>query len=523
MTAPDDHPDPLHRTADQDAVFDLLADPATHGIDGPVARIDTHGAAVFLAGGDAYKVKRAVRFPFMDYGTLEKRHEACLAEVAVNAPDAPGLYLGVTASPRDGTRLALRGQGEPVEYAVHMRRFDETATLDRIAARDGLDDATIEAVVDAVLASHARAPVRPGGPATDDLARYLDQNREAFAETADIFPADAAERLVDRARVEWTRLRPLLLERGNAGLVRRCHGDLHLRNIVLVDGRPVLFDAIEFSDAIATGDVLYDLAFLVMDLVERAFAPAANLVLQRYLDRSDPAMRDGLAAMPLFVSIRASIRAKVIAAGIGALPEAARAAARREALRYFDLAIDALAPSRPLLVAIGGRSGTGKSTLARALAPHVGRLPGAVRLSSDQLRKRLAGVPETEALAAASYTRAASERVYDALRAEARALLATGSSVIVDAVHLAAGERDAIAAVARAADARFVGLWLEAPLPDLVTRIEDRPKGASDATPEVARLQAGIDTGPMDWTVIDAASGRDAVLTAALAALGADR
>jgi predicted kinase len=284
----------------------------------------------------------------------------------------------------------------------------------------------------------------------------------------------------------------------------------------------VLFDAIEFSDAIATGDVLYDLAFLVMDLVERSFPEAANLVLQRYLDATGPAMRDGLAALPLFVSIRARSRATVIAAGIGALPEAAREPARREALRYFDLAIDALRPVQPVLVAIGGRSGTGKSTLARALAPHVGRLPGAIRLSSDRIRKHLAGVGETERLAAESYTRAASDRVYDALRSQALALLSTGSSVIVDAVHLAAEERDAVARLARAAGARFVGLWLEAPLPDLVRRIEERPKGASDATVDVARLQAGISTGSMDWTAVDAASKPDAVLAAALAALGAD-
>ena len=230
---------PAHVVADQSEVAAFLADPASHGIAGPVKRFETHGALVFLAGDDAYKLKRAVKFPFMDFSTPDKRRAACEAEVAVNRPNAPGLYLGVLPVTRsaDG-RLALGGAGEAVDWVVHMRRFDEERTLDRVAASDGLSDALIAGLVAAVLASHARAPVRPGGPAVRALARYLGENAEAFAESPELFPPERAAALSSAAASRLGELEPLLLARGRAGWVRRCHGDLHLRNLVLIDGEP---------------------------------------------------------------------------------------------------------------------------------------------------------------------------------------------------------------------------------------------------------------------------------------------
>ncbi|HUG63043.1 MAG TPA: AAA family ATPase [Methylomirabilota bacterium] len=510
---------PSHIVEDQSAVFTFLEDPATHGV--AVTRIDTHGAAVFLVGADAYKVKRAVRFPFMDFSTLEKRRRACQAEVEINGPGAPGIYLGVTCIARDGDRLVLDGDGEVADFAVHMRRFDETLTLDRVAAAGGLEPGVIRDLVAAVHASHARAPRRPGEPAAEALARYLDQNREAFAEQPDVFPAERADRLVRRSKAEWTRLRPLLMARGEAGYARRCHGDLHLRNIVLIDGRPTLFDAIEFDDGIATGDVLYDLAFLIMDLWERGLRQEAGAVLSRYLWSADPGMIGGLEALPLVLSIRATIRAKVVAAGLSHLVEAARPSVLDEVHRYFDLAEATLEPVAPVVVAVGGLSGTGKSTLAAEIAPFLGRIPGAVHLRSDVIRKRLAGVGETERLPSASYTPEATAAVYRALRSEAAAVLRTGASVIVDAVHARPDERDAVAAVAADAGVRFVGIWLAAPLAVLTGRVAARRDDASDATPEVVRGQAARETGRMDWATIDAAGARADVLAAARSLLDA--
>jgi aminoglycoside phosphotransferase family enzyme len=268
---------------DQKPVLSLLSDPATFG-GAEVRCIDTHAASVFLAGDRALKIKRAVRFPFLDYSTLEKRKAACAAEIEVNKPFAPQLYSGIAAITRepDG-KLMLGGQGTPVEWAVEMRRFDETRTLDRLADEGKIDAALADRLARGGAAAHARAPVVNARPWLIALDRYVDQNDAAFREDPDLFPPSAAERLTCTSRAALARISPLLVARGERGLVRRCHGDLHLGNVALIDGEPVVFDAIEFDPVIASGDVLYDLAFLIMDLIERGFSAAANTVLNRYL------------------------------------------------------------------------------------------------------------------------------------------------------------------------------------------------------------------------------------------------
>ncbi len=382
-----------HVVADQSEVLALLADPRTHELSTQPVRIDTHGAVVFLAGDNAYKVKRAVSFPFMDLSTLAKRKAACEAEIAVNAADAPAIYLGAVPVTRGENGLELGGSGEAVEWVVHMRRFDERRTLDHIAERGGLSPTLLAKLVRAILVSYARAPLRKGAPAAESLRRYLQQNKDAFGESAELFPKERVEALTARSEDMLKRHWELLLERGRTGYVRRCHGDLHLRNIVLLGDEPTLFDAVEFDDAIATGDVLYDLSFLLMDLWERGLKSEANLVLNRYLWGSDEAQIPGLAALPLFLSVRAAIRAKVVAASLPHLSGKERETRAAEARQYFEAAEYFLEPQAPRVVAIGGLSGTGKTTLAAAIAPHLGRPPGAIHLRSDIERKLLAGVP----------------------------------------------------------------------------------------------------------------------------------
>ena len=199
-----------------------------------------------------------------------------------------------------------------------MHRFDEEATLDRLAERGRIDTALIEALARAVAAAHARAPVVEAPPWIAALGDYIEQNDRALREQADLFDPSAVAALTARSRAALARIRPLLLTRGAEGLVRRGHGDLHLGNIALIDGRPVPFDALEFDPLVASGDVLYDLAFLLMDLVERKLPEAANLVLNVYLGATrHPTDLDALAALPLFMSLRAAIRAKVTAARLG--------------------------------------------------------------------------------------------------------------------------------------------------------------------------------------------------------------
>ncbi|QTL05459.1 AAA family ATPase [Aquabacter sp. L1I39] len=505
-----------HVVEDQSAVFHFLADPASHGLAEPVRRIDTHGAAVFLAGPYAYKVKRAVAFPFMDFSTLARRKAACGREVAINGANAPGLYLDVVPITRGPAGLALGGTGAPVDYAVRMRRFDEGLTLDKVA-QAGLSPDLCARLASRVAAAHQRAQVRPDFPSAAHLARIAQQNADDFRADPALFPPAEAAALDAATQDALKRGADLLAARAGAGFVRRCHGDLHLRNIVLLDGVPTLFDAIEFNDDLATCDLLYDFAFLLMDLWERGLHGPANLVLNRYLWAQDAdAHYEGLALLPLFLSLRAGIRAKVEAAGLGHLPPDERDAARARSLRQFRAAQAFLAPSPLRLVAVGGLSGTGKSTLAAALAPQLGRAPGAVVLRSDITRKALAGVGETDRLPADAYKPGTSEAVYEVIRRRAGLALAAGQCALLDAVHARPHERAAAAALAQQHCAGFTGLWLEAPVAELEKRVEARRGDASDATADVVRTQSGYETGPMDWHRLDSSGDRAALTARAL-------
>ncbi|MBI4275275.1 MAG: AAA family ATPase [Rhizobiales bacterium] len=504
----------------QDTVFDLLANPATHG-GAKVSRIDTHAASVFLAGDKAYKVKRAVRFPFLDYSSLEKRKAACEAELEVNRPFAPDIYRRVVPIIRQAdSRLAIDGHGEPVEWAVEMRRFDENLTLDHLADAGKIDLALADALGRAVAAAHDVAPVIAAEPWIAALASYLDQNEIAFTEMPDLFLRAEAEPLIRASRQELERLRPRLCERGAHGLIRRVHGDLHLGNIVLLDGRPVLFDAIEFNRLIASGDVLYDLGFLLMDLAERGLMMPANIVLNRYLvETRRMEDLDALTTLPLFMSLRAAIRAKVTAARLEHTDASSRDGIQRAARTYFRLAQELIAPPRATLIAVGGLSGTGKSVLARALASDVAPVPGAVVLRSDVERKILFGRAETEKLPTDAYAPAITEKIYLALVEKARRIVAAGHSAVVDAVFAQPVERAAIAKIAQAAGVRFHGLFLTADLTTRITRVGVREKDASDADAAIARQQEKYELGTMDWARVDASGTPETTLAHAKAAL----
>ncbi|POF34615.1 bifunctional aminoglycoside phosphotransferase/ATP-binding protein [Roseibium marinum] len=511
----------------QDEVLKFLEDlpsddPGDPGRGG-TKRIDTHANIVFLTGSKAYKVKREVRFPFLDYSTLALREEACRAEITCNKDNAPQIYLRALpiTLEADG-RLALDGAGEPVEWAVEMNRFDRRNELDVMAEKapftDDLSDSLAQMMVDA----HETAPVRGGGGFHDELASYVEQNEVAFHEFPELFATEDVRHLSETSRSVLSSLRELIVKRGEQGLVRRCHGDAHLRNIVLIDARPVLFDAVEFSDAIATGDVLYDLAFLLMDLWERGQHRSANRIFNRYLDKSRlDDHPEGLAALPFYLMMRAAIRSKIAASSALSQQDPKQRETQQEQARtYFKYALSFLEPSVPHLVAIGGLSGTGKTTLAYSLAPGIGHAPGARVLRTDVMRKRLLNIPETEKAPEEAYTQEASDRVYQALDETIRAVLAAGHCAIYDAVFAEEDERTRIEAIARHVEAGFTGLWLIAPAATLKERVAARAGDASDATTDVIDKQLGYDLGQLTWTGIDADGGMDDTTQFARASLG---
>jgi aminoglycoside phosphotransferase family enzyme/predicted kinase len=484
----------------QERVFAFLDDPAAHP---HVHRIDTHAASVFLEGDRALKIKRAIRFPFLDYSTLEKRKAACEEEIRINHPFAPQVYHRVAAITQnaDGS-LDIDGNGRPVEYAVEMTRFDERQTIDHLAAAGPLDPDLVDGMAAAIAASHEAASPVPAEPWIDSIPGIIEGNAAAFRDAA-CFSAGDVEYLRQASHSAFARIRGALEQRGRQGYVRRCHGDLHLANIVLIGRKPVLFDAIEFDATMASTDVLYDLAFPLMDFARYGRQAAANALLNRYLALTASENLDALATLPLFLSLRAAIRAHVL---IARLDRNARDSdgIMQSARAYFELARQTIVPPAPVLIAIGGLSGTGKSALARALAPAVLPQPGAVVLRSDVLRKQLFQVGETDRLPESGYRPEITEQIYEILVQRAVRALAQGHSAVADAVFARESERAAAQDAARKHNIRFVGLFLVADLATRKSRVGRREKDASDATPDIAGLQESYKIGAMDWTVIDA-------------------
>ena len=470
----------------------------------PAKRIDTHGAVVFLTDARAYKLKRAVKFPYMDFSTGERRGAMCAAEIAVNRRLAPDVYLGVAAIRRDPQGALTLGEvgedagGDAVDWLVVMRRFDEDGLLDRMAARGVLTPELMASLGARIAAFHDGLVSVSGFAGPDDYRHSVDADIDQMRKAGDRLDPATSEALAVAMPAALAPHLALVARRVEAGAVRRCHGDLHLRNIVLIDGAPVPFDAIEFSDRIANIDVLYDLAFALMDLLRRGLGPLANRLLNEWLwrigDAPEAPHGEALALLPLFLARRASIRAYVdqaAAAVRGEVDETARA--------YQRAALEFLKPTSPRLLAIGGLSGTGKTTLALKLAPDIGRAPGAVVVRSDVERKRRAGIALEAHMPAGSYRPESSAEVYAACLARAEQILRAGQSAILDAVYAREDERHAVEALARQVGVPFEGIWLDVPKEVAQARVAARQSDASDATPAVVERQFGYDLGRIDW------------------------
>jgi len=449
-------------------------------------RVDTACAHVFLAGATAYKIKRHADLGYADFSTAEKRRWALDRELEFNRAAAPDIYRAVRRVTRTGSGLELDGPGETVEFVLEMRRFDETAVL---AARpEALDGEMAERLGRTLATFHARAALRPAG-GLSALEFTVGSNAALLRELKPQLGAEAVEQLIALTEAEFERQRPRLAARTAAGFSRLCHGDLHLGNILVEAGRPVLFDCIEFNDLLSDLDVQYDLAFLLMDLDFRSRRDAAVRVLSAYLDeaaRSFPdTLWEGLAALPLMLSVRAGVRAHVWAG------------------------IAHLSPSPPVLAAVGGLSGSGKSTFARAIAPALGASPGAVVLRTDEIRKRLLNVPPSARLDDSGYTPEFHQRAYGELLANARALLAAGRAVVLDATFINPDLRGRAEQLARDCGVPFHGVWLDAPVAVLEARVAARTGDVSDATVATLQDQLARHTSTVHWETVDAQAAVD--------------
>jgi aminoglycoside phosphotransferase family enzyme len=453
------------------------------------APITTHISAVFVGADEVWKLKKAVTLPFLDFSTPAARKHFLLRELALNQPSAPEIYRGVTGIARTAAGLAFcdPDAAEAIEWVLRMAVIPPGDFLDA-AAPQAFTPLLCRQLAEMVVRLHATAPV-------GELSNPADQFRALIAEAAAAVTAglDAqAFSAWQAAMLERVKsAAPLLARRQRDRRIRRVHGDLHLRNICLWRGVPVPIDALEFSEEMATVDIGYDFAFLLMDLEFRVGRPAANAVLNRYMALSGDLEQLGL--YPMFLSLRAMIRAHV---------EAAQNHVSAE--DYLLAANVYLAPRAAPVVAIGGLQGTGKSTLARLLAPDLGAAPGALVLRSDEVRKRLYGAAPEQKLPPAAYDEAANQRVGAALLDAVSNVASSGHGLIVDASFLQPSLRQAVAQRVHAAGRRFAGLWLEAPLPVLERRVAARRDDASDADLAVLRAAARAAPGPISWQRLDA-------------------
>ena len=452
----------------------------------PVELIETHISWVFLAGEYAYKVKKPVDLGFLDFSTLEARRFYCKEELRLNRRTAPEVYLGVVPITAGGAGLRVDGTGEAIEYALKMRRFPQAALADSLARSGGLNAGRIDAIAAAIAAFHSIIPAAPEESAFGTPAHVAAPALANFEqlEKLDADPGDAARlgRLRAWTAAESSRLQKVFAARKRGGFVRECHGDLHLGNMVFFEERPLLFDCIEFNAELRWIDVMNEVAFLVMDLLEHRLEAYAWRFLNAYLEITGDYA--GVRVLRYYLVYRAMVRAKIarIRAHQPRVDETAHGAADRQYRDYLGLAESLSVPGRPALVLMHGFAGSGKTTVAQAMLERI----GAVRVRSDVERKRLHGLePGARTHAepyAGIYAPAATRLTYDRLKQVVRDITESGRVAIVDAAFLWSTERQAFSALARELKLPFLIVSCGASERTLRSRVARREAAMSDAS-----------------------------------------
>lgn len=447
-----------------------------------VELVQTHISWVLLAGDVAYKIKKPLKLPFLDFSTLARRHACCLDELRLNRRYAPDIYLdvvGIFNTPQEPT---FSKRGPPIEYAVKMRRFDEAGRLDRVCSRGALQPAHLTDLADGLARFHQAAAIAPATARFGSPEQVMAPARDNFDDLLRLLP-EASLRARLMALQDWTEaqflhLAPLMEARRQSGRVRECHGDLHLANLVLIDGRVRMFDCIEFSEDLRWLDVASDIAFTYVDLLAHGQPGLAGWFVDEVLSRSGD--YDAARVLRFYAVYRAMVRAKV-----EAIRMSQTQADDGQAVAHIALAERVLAPAPVRLLIAHGLSGCGKTQATNLLLqsePHAATL----RLRADVERRRLFGL----ALGAHSglapnagiYTRDAHARTYDHLRQWASRLLYAGWSVVVDATFLKRADRDCFRALASQTGAAFAILAPQATPKQLRERIGLRGATGHDAS-----------------------------------------
>ena len=461
-----------------------------------VELVETHISWVLMAGAYAYKIKKPVRLAFLDFSTLAQRHACCLDELRLNRRFAPDIYLEVVAIYGSVTQPQWKPDGQPIEYAVKMRRFDDGQRLDRVCLRGELRPDHLSDLADGLATFHGAAATAPAGSQFGNPEDILDlalDNLEAPDSTSEDTTRTALlQRLRDWTEAEFRRLAPLMQDRKHQGRVRECHGDLHLGNLVLLNGRVRMFDCIEFNDSLRWIDVASELAFTHMDLQHHGQPGLANWFLDQYLSHTGD--HEAAALLRFYSVYRALVRSKVESIRWAQVASHKRYRADHT-LDYLTLAARLTERPVPQLVITHGLAGCGKTTASNRLLlddPTASTL----RLRSDVERKRLYGLTalarSDSGLDEGIYAAQSHERTYARLKTLAGMLLRAGWTVVVDAAFLRRAERQAFRALAQDCGAGFRILAPEASPETLRERITARQalgRDASEATLSVLDKQ----------------------------------
>lgn len=469
----------------RERVQSLLA-PGVLSAEDEVRLLETHISWVILSGMYAYKIKKPVNFGFLDFSSLADRKRFCQEEIRLNRRMAPDLYLDVVPITETESGTEIGGRGPVVEYAVRMKRFEQSDQLDNQLNAGLVTPADMNGFARRLATFHERAAVARGALAK----QHPDQVHGAVMDNIETILRSRLLNADQRRQVEeleaWTRqrfdeLEAKLIVRAENGRVRECHGDLHLSNLVrLADGSVTAFDCIEFSDELRWIDVLNDAAFLVMDLMERNRPDLAHGFLSAYLERSGD--YQDLDLLRFFLVYRSLVRAKValLMAAIPGVSKVDLASAGQRCQSHLDLALKLSTTQPPNLVLMRGYSGSGKSWISERLAMY---LP-AIRMRSDLERKRLFGIPRLaftrSPVNEGIYTPEASVQTYQMLEANARSMLQAGFNVIVDASFLDRERRQIFENLAREMGTGYLVLDVKAPTRLLRHRIARRQAEGGD-------------------------------------------
>ncbi len=441
--------------------------------------LETHISWVLLAGEFAYKIKKPVRLEFVDFSTLERRRHFCYEELRLNRRLAPMLYLAVLpiSGAPDGPKI--NGPGAPQEWTVQMRRFPQEALLARLVEQDRLTQHHIDQLARRVAEFHSQIAIADASTPWGSWDKVTQPIEENFNELLSAVPPgrDLHERLAtlqQRTNEKLASLQEAIVARKQNGFIRECHGDMHLGNIVLLDGEVVVFDGIEFNENLRWIDIQNEIAFPIMDLDQRGRPDLARRLLNLWLEASGD--YEGLLLLPLYLGYRALVRAKIdwIRAQQAGLTDQTRGMLEEKFQRYLSLAEHYAQPPQPRLFLTHGVSGSGKSYFARQLAETF----GAVQIRSDVERKRLAETVKFDNL----YSPEATEATYARLERLSAAALKGGFSVIADATFLARSRREQFRRLAERVGTTCTILDFQASPEVLRERIVARRRAGEDAS-----------------------------------------